>query len=159
MGSIKRFNNLLYSIICLVGILGGYAFFAVLMYSLSVSVSQPDPKFAAIVLSAVLLPPLTIMAVLTFIYCFDYYIITPNEIIYRRLFQRKRIIRKQNVCSIEKKTIFAMIPSVYRTEAYVISDKKKKKIPIFIDEKTETEIRNILEQWGYTEKLDIYNIG
>ena len=159
MSSHRKFNNLKYSITCLILDILGFAAYAFFMYLFSINREAVGRDMAYIVWSALLLPPLTIMAVLTFIYCFDYYIITPNEIMYRRLFQRKRIIRKQDVCSIEKKTIFAMIPSVYRTEAYVISDKKKKKIPIFIDEKMEAEIRNILEQWGYTEKLDIYNIG
>ena len=43
-----------------------------------------------------------------------------------------------------------MIPSIYRSEAYVISNQKNK-IPIFVDEKKELQIRSLLEKYGYID--------
>ena len=128
----------------------GFAGYAILVYLCNINVVTSNNKMATIILSILVLPPLTILAILTAFYCFDYYVISPNEIIYKKLLRKKIVISKQEVCSIEKSTVFAMIPSIYRSEAYVISNQKNK-IPIFVDEKKELQIRSLLEKYGYID--------
>ena len=150
MSSHKRFNNLLYSITCVLLVLLGIAVYAFFLHLFSKNQNPEGRTISYIVWSVLLIPGLIFFSVLTVIHGFDYFVITPNEIVYKKLFQWKRIIQKQDVCLIEKTEVFALIPSVYRTDAYVISSKDKK-IPIFINEKNKTNITKILEEYGYMD--------
>jgi hypothetical protein len=58
--------------------------------------------------------------------CYEYWIMSDDSIISKKLFSRKVIIKFSEIERVEKKIVPALVLGLYKSEAYVIYSKSKK---------------------------------
>ena len=117
----RKFNNLLDSIFATIWLV-----IEAMMYTLLLWVGKIQHKgvITFLILTAVFGVPTIIIAFMIVKYCYEYWILSDDSIISKKLFAKRKIIKLTEIVRVEKKTVDALIFDVFKSEAYVIySDK------------------------------------
>lgn len=118
----RKFNNLLDSIFATILLV-----VEAMMYTLLLWVGKIQHKEGVItflILTAVFGVPTIIIAFMIVKYCYEYWILSDDSIISKKLFAKRKTIKLTEIVRVEKKIVDALIFDVFKSEAYVIySDK------------------------------------
>ena len=145
----KNFNNLLDSVLTTLHLLIWCVAYFFVFYSV-VFHPQDGKNNTLILIVFTIICGISILSlsVLIFIYCYEYWVINDEYILSKKLFRQKRIIKIDQITSITKKEINALIYSVFKSDAYIITNGKDT-IKILINDKNELYLRqkiNMLTQ-------------
>jgi hypothetical protein len=89
-------------------------------------------------------------------HCYGFVEFGESEIVCKRLFFKKNVIKAKNISCIYKKNIKAMILGIYKSDAYVICDRDNE-ITVLTNLKKDQELIQIFMQYGYIKSIeDIY---
>lgn len=117
----RKFNNLLDSIFATIWLV-----VEAMMYTLLLWVGKIQHKgvITFLILTAVFGVPTIIIAFMIVKYCYEYWILSDDSIISKKLFAKRKTIKLTEIVRVEKKIVDALIFDVFKSEAYVIySDK------------------------------------
>ena len=121
----KKFNNLLDSIFATILLVvamimyGDLIWFGVIHYRVGA-----NPIAALISSTAVFGPMIIIIAFMIVKYGYEYWILSDDSIISKKLFAKRKTIKLTEIVRVEKKIVYALIFDDFKSEAYVIySDK------------------------------------
>ena len=117
----RKFNNLLDSIFATIWLV-----IEAMMYTLLLWVGKIQHKgvITFLILTAVFGVPTIIIAFMIVKYCYEYWILSDDSIISKKLFAKRKTIKLTEIVRVEKKIVDALIFDDFKSEAYVIySDK------------------------------------
>ena len=143
----KIFNNLFDSI-CFGLIFIFYVIFYLFVIQFGVinHSEGTNPTATLIICSSLFVPGMLTIAIFIVLYCYEYWTLTDEFILHKKLFRNKTVILLKEITKVEKKTIPALKLGVYKTEAYIIYSNEKK-IAVFLNKKNDYfELEQILNE-------------
>ena len=118
----KRIYNNLFDSICMTI----FSFVVLIFYLVTIwfgviNSEEAINPFALLIISTVFFGVmLTITTFLIIKYCYGYWILSDDSIIYQKLFSKKRKMKLAEIEKVDKKMISAFILGTYKSEAYII---------------------------------------
>ena len=144
----KNYNNLFDSIcmtilffVCLV------FYLVILWFSVINSNEGTDPLVSLVISTAVFGVMITITTFLIIKFCYGYWVLLDDSIIYKKLFSKRRKIKLAEINKVEQKTIPALILGVYKSEAYIIHSNDIKIVILIKDGKKYSELSSELAKF------------
>ena len=144
----KNYNNLFDSIcmtilffVCLV------FYLVILWFSVINSNEGTDPLVSLVISTAVFGVMITITAFLIIKFCYGYWILLDDSIIYKKLFSKRRKIKLAEINKVEQKTIPALILGIYKSETYIIHSNTIKIVILIKDGKKYSELSSELAKF------------
>lgn len=144
----KNYNNLFDSIcmtilffVCLV------FYLVILWFSVINSNEGTDPLVSLVISTAVFGVMITITAFLIIKFCYGYWVLLDDSIIYKKLFSKRRKIKLAEINKVEQKTIPALILGIYKSEAYIIHSNNIKIVILIKDGKKYSELSSELAKF------------
>ena len=135
MKSKKNFNNLFDSICFSLLFILSIASYLIIIWFGVVNYSEGTNLTATLFISTFLFVPMIVTTVIFIVlHCYEYWILTDDFILSKKLFKKKTIICFREIKKVEKKTIPALILGLYKSEAYIIYSNDKK-IVILLNKK------------------------
>lgn len=117
----RKFNNLLDSIFATILLVVEAMMYTLLLW---VGKNQHKDVITFLILTAIFGVPTIIIAFMIVKYCYEYWILSDDSIISKKLFAKRKTIKLTEIVRVEKKIVDALIFDVFKSEAYVIySDK------------------------------------
>ncbi|MBQ7376484.1 MAG: hypothetical protein IJW52_06335 [Clostridia bacterium] len=123
----RNFNNLFDSIcITLLLLVLVVLYLVAVWFGVINSKEGTDLVIAMIAFTIILGIAIAITITLMIKRCYEYWIMSDDSIISKKLFSRKVIIKFSEIERVEKKIVPALVLGLYKSEAYVIYSKSKK---------------------------------
>lgn len=144
----KNYNNLFDSIcmtilffVCLV------FYLVILWFSVINSNEGTDPLVSLVISTAVFGVMITTTTFLIIKFCYGYWVLLDDSIIYKKLFSKRRKIKLAEINKVEQKTIPALILGIYKSEAYIIHSNDIKIVILIKDGKKYSELNSELTKF------------
>lgn len=137
----KNYNNLFDSIcitILLFVLLVSYLF--ILWFGVIDPNEGTNPIATLIISTIVFGVMITITIFLIIKFCYEYWILLDDSIIYKKLFSRRRQIKLTEINKVELRTIPALILCTYKSEAYIIHSNDTKIVILIAERKKYSEL-------------------
>lgn len=122
-----NYNNLFDSIcLTLLFALGIISYLIIIWFGVVNYSEGTNPTATLLVSTFLFVPMIVITVVFLILHCYEYWILTDDFILSKKVFKKKTIIFLKEIIKVEKKTVPALIIGLYKSEAYIIysSDKK-----------------------------------
>lgn len=144
----KNYNNLFDSICMTILFFVCLAFYLVILwFSVINSNEGTDPLVSLIISTAVFGVMITITTFLIIKFCYGYWVLLDDSIIYKKLFSKRRKIKLAEINKVEQKTILALILGIYKSEAYIIHSNTIKIVILIKDGKKYSELSSELAKF------------
>lgn len=133
----RIFNNLFDSICMTILFFVCLAFYLLIIWFGVINSEEGANPIALLIISTIVFGNMiTIITVLIIKCCYEYWILSDDSIISKKLFSKRRIIKLAEIEKVEKKIVFALVLGIYKSEAYIIYSNAKK-IMILIGKRKE----------------------
>lgn len=131
----KYYNNLFDSICMTILLFVCLVFYLFVLWFGVINPNEGTNPIASLIISTMVFGMMiTITIFLIIKFCYGYWILLDNSIIYKKLFSMRRQIKLAEINKVELKTIPALILGIYKSKAYIIHSNDTK-IVILIGEK------------------------
>lgn len=123
----KNYNNLFDSICMTILFFAYLAIYLVMLWFGVIKPKKGTNPIASLIISTVFFGGMiTITTFLIIKFCYGYWILLDDSIIYKKLFSKRRQIKLAEINKVELKTIPALILGTYKSKAYIIHSNDKK---------------------------------
>ena len=137
----RNFNNLFDSICMTFFFLIILLFYLVTLWFGVINFEGETNPIALLIISTVFFGAmLTITTFLIVKFCYGYWILSDDSIIYQKLFSKKRKMKLAEIEKVEKKMVSAFVLGTYKSEAYIIHSGDMKIVILIGGNKKYTEL-------------------
>jgi hypothetical protein len=131
----RNFNNLFDSLCITLLFFIFLAFYLLIVYFGVINAKEStNPILLLIVSTTVFGIMMAAITVLVIKYCYEYWILSDDSIISKKILSKRTVIKLDEIEKVEKKIVPALILGIYKSEAYIISSKNSK-ITVLINER------------------------
>ncbi len=131
----RNFNNLFDSICVTILFFVCVAFYIVALWFGVINANEGTNQVALLICSTVFFGGIISLTITLIIKdCYEYWFLSNDSIISKKLFSKRKVIKLAEVEKVEKKIVSALILGTYKSEAYVIYSNIHK-IVILIDKR------------------------
>jgi len=137
----KNYNNLFDSICMTILFFVCLVFYLVILWFGVINSNEGTNPIASLIISTVVFGVMiTITTFLIIKFCYGYWILLDDSIIYKKLFSKRRKIKLAEINKVELKTIPALILGTYKSEAYIIHSNDIKIVILIGERKKYSEL-------------------
>ena len=144
----KNYNNLFDSICMTILFFACLAIYLVMLWFGVINPKEGTNPIASLIISTVFFGGMiTITTFLIIKFCYGYWILLDDSIIYKKLFSKRRQIKLAEINKVELKTIPALILGTYKSKAYIIHSNDKKIVILLKEGKNYSELSSELTKF------------
>ena len=144
----KNYNNLFDSICMTILFFACLAIYLVMLWFGVINPKEGTNPIASLIVSTVFFGGMiTITTFLIIKFCYGYWILLDDSIIYKKLFSKRRQIKLAEINKVELKTIPALILGTYKSKAYIIHSNDKKIVILLKEGKNYSELSSELTKF------------
>lgn len=144
----KNYNNLFDSICMTILFFVCLVFYLVILWFGVINSNEGTNPIASLIISTVVFGVMiTITTFLIIKFCYGYWILLDDSIIYKKLFSKRRQIKLAEINKVELKTIPALILGTYKSKAYIINSNDKKIVILLKEGKKYSELSSELTKF------------
>lgn len=144
----KNYNNLFDSICMTILFFACLAIYLVMLWFGVINPKEDTNPIASLIISTVFFcGMITITTFLIIKFCYGYWILLDDSIIYKKLFSKRRQIKLAEINKVELKTIPALILGTYKSKAYIIHSNDKKIVILLKEGKNYSELSSELTKF------------
>ena len=144
----KIYNNLFDSICMTIFFFVCLVFYLVVLWFGVINYNEGTNPIASLIISTMVFGVMiTITAFLIIKFCYGYWILLDDSIIYKKLFSKRRQIKLEEINKVELKTIPALILGIYKSKAYIIHSNDMKIIILLKEGKKYSELSSELTKF------------
>ncbi len=144
----KNYNNLFDSICMTILFFVCLVFYLVILWFGVINSNEGTNPIASLIISTVVFGVMiTITTFLIIKFCYGYWILLDDSIIYKKLFSKRKQIKLAEINKVELKTIPALILGTYKSKAYIIHSNDKKIVILLKDGKRYSELSSELTKF------------
>lgn len=123
----RNYNNLFDSICMTILFFVCLVFYLVILWFGVIHSNEDTNLIALLIISTIVFSAMiTVTTFLIIEFCYGYWILLDDSIIYKKLFSNRRKIKLSEIEKVEKKIVFALVLGVYKSEAYIIYSSNRK---------------------------------
>ena len=131
----RNYNNLFDSICMTILFFVCLAFYLVILWFGVINSNEGTNPIAVLIISTIVFGVMITSTIFLIVkYCYEYWILLDDSIIYKKLFSKRIKMKLTEIKKVEKKIVPAFVLGVYKSEAYIIHSSCRK-IVILIGEK------------------------
>ena len=144
----RNYNNLFDSICMTILFFVCLAFYLTIIWFGVIHSNEGTNPIASLIISTIVFGiMITITIFLIIKYCYGYWILLDDSIIYKKLFSKRRQIKLAEINKVELKTIPALILGTYKSKAYIIHSNDKKIVILLKEGKRYSELSSELTKF------------
>lgn len=150
----RNYNNLFDSICMTILFFVCLAFYLVILWFGVFNSNEGTNPIATLIVSSIVFGVMIFITIFLIIkFCYGYWILSDDSIIYKTLFSKKVKIKLINIEKVEKKMVSALILGVYKSEAYIVYFGARKIVILIREKKKYSELEYELTKFiNYSEK-------
>ena len=144
----KNYNNLFDSICMTILLFVFLVFYLLILWFGVINPNEGTNPIATLIISTVFFGVMiTITTFFIIKFCYGYWILLDDSIIYKKLFSKRRQIKLAEINKVELKTIPALVLGIYKSKAYIIHSNDKKTVILLKEGKRYSELSSELTKF------------
>ena len=137
----RNYNNLFDSICMTILFFVCLVFYLVVLWFGVINYNEGTNPIASLIISTILFGAMiTIATFLIIKFCYGYWILFDDSIIYKKLFSKRRKIKLSEIEKVEKKIVPALVLGIYKSEAYIIYSSDTKIVILIVERKNNSDL-------------------
>ena len=116
-------------------------FYLILLWFGVINSNEGTNLIALLIISTIIFGAMiTITSLLIVKFCYGYWILSDDSIIYKKLFSKRIKVKLSEIERVEKKIVSALVLGTYKSEAYIITSGDKKIVILIGERKKYSEL-------------------
>ena len=152
----KNYDNLFDSICMTILFFVCLAFYLVTLWFGVINSNEGSNPIALLIFSTMFFGViLTIATFLIVKFCYGYWILSDDSIVYKQLFSKRTEIKIKEIEKVEKKLVSALVLGIYKSEAYIIYSSDRKIVILITERKKYPELEYAVAGFIKNEQKEV----
>lgn len=137
----RNYNNLFDSICMTILFFVCLAFYLVILWFGVINSNEGTNPIAVLIISTIVFGVMITSTIFLIVkYCYEYWILLDDSIIYKKLFSKRIKMNLTEIKKVEKKIVPALVLGIYKSEAYIIHSSCRKSVILIGEKKKYSEL-------------------